>query len=104
MTESALMRGFYRGSVLLGRRSDWPCCSGKSPPPSLGLVSAILAAGMLPLVHLRPLRTGQDVAVAPIASTRHPTIYVLAGVIVLSLALFITIVIDELEALFDSAP
>src|SRR5260370_18269289 len=102
MTESALMRGFYRGSVLLVATLGLALLLWQVPTTLISiLLATILAAGMLPLVHLA---TASE-RVSTCRWRASPAlvillIYVFAGVIVLSLgSLFITIVIDELVAL-----
>ncbi len=107
MTESALMRGFFRGSVLLVATLGLAVLLWQVPTTIISvLLATILAAGMLPLVHLA---TASE-RVRTFWWRQSPALiilllYVLAGVTVLSLgALFITIVIDELVALSIRLP
>ena len=102
MTESALMRAFYRGSVLLLATLGLALLLWQVPTTLISiLLATILAAGMLPLVHLAT--ASERVRTfwwRPSPALIILLLYVLAGVTVLSLgALFITIVIDELVAL-----
>src|SRR4030081_1250024 len=87
MTESALMRGFYRGSVLLVATLGLALLLWQVPTTLISiLLATILAAGMLPLVHLAT--ASERVSTCrwrPSPALVILLIYVFAGVIVLSL-------------------